>query len=298
MFESEQQAVETKIREFCANHDLPDPSLQWSSIPFSGQWGICTSFFQLAAQEARQGKKINVPQRAAELAELVQGYIGLPAGFERTEAIKGYLNLFFSSAEYARRVIDSAIAQEACFGSGESKGQRVMVEFSQPNTHKSIHVGHLRNMILGAAVANILEFAGYEVIRTTYPGDIGLHVIKWMWNYQKRHMGEQPASDKLRWMQELYSEADRYYTSEPNADQEVRALFARWDKRDPEVVQLWNTSREWSMEGFYQFSDLMGVHFDRVYYESEVEEPGKHLVQELIERGIANDERPDGAVVI
>jgi len=238
MFEAEQQRVETQIREFCAEQGLPAPALQWNPIPFSGQWGISTSFFQLAAQEARQGARVNVPQRAQELAQSVRDHLGLPASFDRVEAVKGYLNLYYSTAQYARRVVDAVLEEGTEFGRGAPKGETVMVEFSQPNTHKSIHVGHLRNVILGTAVTNILEFAGYKVVRTTYPGDIGLHVIKWMWNYMKYHAGETPRPDIMRWMGDLYGEADRRFASEPGAEQEVRALFARWDQRDPEVVEM------------------------------------------------------------
>ncbi len=298
MFEVEQQAVEERIHQYSAQNNLPVIPLQWASIPFSGQWGISTSFFQMAAQEARQGKQVNVPRRAQEIAEGVAAFLGLPAGFARVEAIKGYLNLYFSTAEYTRRVVDAVLEQRQEFGRGASKGQRVMVEFSQPNTHKSIHVGHLRNVILGASVVNLLQAAGYEVIRATYPGDIGLHVVKWMWNYLKHHDGELPGEDKMRWMQDLYSEADHHYSTEPEAEQEVRALFARWDQRDPQVLALWERSRAWSLEGFDQFYAIMGVEFDRVYFESEVEEPGKEMVKELIARGIARDERPDGPVVV
>lgn len=298
MFESEQQAVEAKIRVFATNQGLPEPVLQWSSIPFSGQWGISTSFFQLAAQEARQGKKINVPQRATELAGQVKEFLGLPEGFERLEVVKGYLNLYFSSAEYARRVIDTAIEQGTNFGRGEPKGQHVMVEYSQPNTHKAFHVGHLRTTFLGSSVCNILEFAGFDVIRSNYLGDIGLHVIKWMWNYLKYHKGERPGPDKTRWMGDLYIEADRRYETEPEAEPEVRAMFARWDQHDPELVELWKETRAWSLEGFMQDYETLGVRFDKIYYESEFEDSGKELVKELINRGMAEDERPEGPVLL
>lgn len=298
MFEVEQRAIEEKIRRFCLEEGLPEPALQWSWIPFSGHWGISTSFFSLAAQEARQGRQCNVPERAQEIARAVADYLGRPAGFERIEAVKGYLNLYFSTPEYTRQVIDTVLANGENFGRGEPLNRCVMVEFSQPNTHKAFHVGHLRNVILGAAVANLLEFAGNTVIRANYIGDIGLHVIKWLWNYQKFHLGEEPGEDRIRWLGDIYAEAERRSEGSPEAEAEIRALFARWDRRDPQVVELWKKSRAWSLEGFDQVYRMLGVHFDRVYFESEVEEPGKKLVEELIARGIARDERPEGAVIV
>src|SRR5690606_382949 len=226
---------ETRLREILASAGLPDPAgLNWTPIPFAGQWGISTSFFQLAAQEARQrkeqaGQPLPVPQRAREMAALVAGRPeavrpeAFP-GFSRIEAANGYLNLYFAPGEYTRRVVDGVLERGVDFGRGPARGERVMIEFSQPNTHKAFHVGHLRSAILGDAVARILEFAGYDVVRANYPGDMGLHVIKWLWNYMKHHMGEVPPEDITRWMGDLYAEANRRLEENPELEAEVRAL--------------------------------------------------------------------------
>ncbi len=122
-------------------------------------------------------------------------------------------------------------------------GEMVMVEFSNPNTHKAFHVGHLRSAILGEFISRILEFAGYEVVRSNYIGDMGLHVIKWLWNYMTRHMGENPPANTTNWMGDLYSEAVQRLESDPELEVEVRELYTRWDQRDPEVVALWEETR-------------------------------------------------------
>ena len=299
MFEAEQKLLEDKLQAFCTEKGLPEFKFQWSSIPFSGHWGIATSFFQLAAQEARlSGQKFNVNLRAQELAQMAAEYLGLPVGFERLEPVKGYLNLYYSSAEYTQRVVDEVLTDGVNFGRGARTGERVMVEFSQPNTHKAFHVGHLRNVILGDAVCNLVDFAGADVVRANYIGDIGLHVIKWLWNYLKFHNGEEPAADRMRWISEMYVEAARRFEESPENEAEVRALFTRWDRRDADIVALWEKTRQWSMEGFDQVYKLLGVRFDTFYFESEEEDPGKVLVEEIIAKGIARDERPDGAVII
>lgn len=299
MFEIEQQAIELKVREYCAQHDLPEPGvLQWTAIPFAGEWGISTSFFQMAADEARSGKKVNVPQRAQEIAQGVADYLGTPAGFARVEAVKGYLNLYFSTDEFSRRVVDAVLEQGEGFGSGDDKGELVMVEFSQPNTHKAFHVGHLRSAILGDAICRILQHAGYSVVRANYIGDIGLHVIKWLWNYMKHHAGESPATDTTRWMGDLYAEAVRRLEADPELETEVRELYARWDRREPEVVAVWKETRQWSLDGFTEMYDLLDIRFDRIYTNSEAEQPGKKVVEELVEKGIAEDERPEGPVIV
>jgi arginyl-tRNA synthetase len=298
MFEKDQEAIIKVIHQYCQDNDLPEIDFQWKGIPFSGHWGMSTSFFQLASAEAKQGKKLNIPQRAQEHAEAVIERIGSMPGFDQFEAVRGYLNCYFSSTAYIGQVLDTVLAEGADFGKGQRKHERVMVEYSQPNTHKAFHVGHLRNVILGSAVCNILDFAGYDVVRANYIGDIGLHVIKWMWNYLKHHNGEEPGENITQWMGDIYSEADQYFSNDPEVEKEVRALFARWDHRDEDVVALWKKTRDWSMQGFDQVYSLLGVKFDHIYYESEVEDSGKGIVDTLIEKGIARDERPDGAVII
>ena len=309
MFDTERKIIETSIRAYCANQNLPDPGeIAWTSIPFAGDWGISTSFFQLAAQEARlkntgkgeasAAEKANVPKRAQEIANAIALHLGQPTGFSRVEAVKGYLNLYFAPGEYTRRVVDHVLAEGRDFGRGESNGKQVMVEFSQPNTHKAFHVGHLRSAILGDTVCRILEFAGYRVVRANYYGDIGLHVIKWLWNYMKHHAGERPSSDTTRWMGDLYAEANHRLEENPALEAEVRSVYARWDRQEPEVVALWKETRQWSLKGFDQIYAILDIGFDRLYSQSEAEVPGKQMVEELIQRGIAIDERAAGGAVL
>jgi arginyl-tRNA synthetase len=299
MFEREQQAIESQIRAYLATQDIPDPGeMQWNPIPFEGGWGISTPCFPIAAQEARAGKKINVPQRAQEIASGLAEQLGTPDGFSRVEAVKGYLNLYFSSADFTQRVIDQVLEEGADFGRGAARGEQVMVEFSNPNTHKAFHVGHLRSAILGESLCRILEFAGYDVVRANYIGDMGLHVIKWLWNYTQHHMGEKPPEDATRWMGDLYTEAIQRLEQDPELETEVRALYARWDRRDPEVVALWEETRQWSLDHFEKMYTILDIHFDLWYSNSQMEQPGKKVVAGLIEQGIAEDERPTGGPVI
>jgi arginyl-tRNA synthetase len=304
MFQTELQAIELKIRSFCTENGLPEPgSIEWTPIPFSGTWGMSTSVFQLAADDARllkkrTGQSTNVPQHAQDIAQKIVTYLGTLMGFTRVEAIKGYLNLYFSPEVFADRVVKTAIGQAKSFGNGNSKGERVMVEFSNPNTHKAFHVGHLRGAILGDALCRILEFAGYDVVRVNYVGDIGLHVIKWLWNYMKYHRGEKPTQDITRWMGDIYAEAVRRLEENSNLEPEVRELYARWDRRDPEVVNTWRETRQWSFDGFNKLYDILDIRFERDYSNSEAEKPGQDVVNELIEKGIAIDERSTGGAVI
>ncbi len=298
MFEKEKSFAEEKIQAYLESEGIHGVVLEFRQIPFSGEWGIAVPLFPVAAIEARSGKKVNVPERAQEIADGIKASLhDTPHVFSHIEAVKGYLNLYFSTAEFAQRVVDTVLDEEEAYGRQADRGKTVMVEYSQPNTHKSFHVGHLRNVILGGSVCRILEFDGYNVIRANYLGDIGLHVVKWMWNYLENHAGEQPGENKTHWMNDIYAEADRLF-QDPENEAEVRKLFLRWNERDPEIVALWKETRQWSLEGFKQIYDLLGETFDRLYFESDVEESGTVFVEDLISKGIAQDGRPDEPVFI
>lgn len=297
MFEAEQKKVELQIQEFCKASGLPVCEVKWTWIPFNGQWGIATSFFQLAANSFGQTRG-NVAQRANEIASAIADRLSDIGDFEKIEAVNGYLNLYFSTADYSRRVITQVLTEGDRYGHGSRLNQRLMVEFSHPNTHKAFHVGHLRSAFLGDVIARILEAAGYDVIRANYPGDIGLHVIKWLWNYLKYHKGEKPDKDITRWMGAIYAEAVKRLEQDPALEDEIREIYARWDRRDLEVVQCWEETRQWSLDGFKEMYDLLDIRFDRYYFNSMFEEPGKGIVDELLAKGIAEDERESGGAVI
>ena len=299
MFEAEQETIAEQILAYCREKDIPQPEeINWQPIPFSGEWGISLPFFPIAAQEARSGKKVIVPQRAQEIAAGLAEHLSSVGGFSRVEAVRGYLNLYFETGEFSRRVVAEVVKRGSQFGSGADKAQQVMVEYSQPNTHKSFHVGHLRSAILGDALSRILAFAGYEVVRANYPGDIGLHVIKWLWNYMTRHGGEKPEVDITKWMGDIYVEANTRLEENPDLEKEVREVYVRWDRRDPEVVALWEETRQWSLDGFEQLYGELDIPFDIYYFNSQMEAPGKKIVDDLIRRGIAADERPEGPVIV
>jgi len=313
MFDKEQKSIEAKIKEFCAQGDIPLAELKWQPIPFNGEWGISTSFFQTAADEARTGKGSGkpVPQRAQEIAEQVRIHVGSVKGISHTEAVKGYLNLYFSTDEYASRVVNTILEQGTDFGQGEERSERVMVEFAQPNTHHSFHIGHTRNAILGESLARIVELAGFETIRATYPGDIGLGVITVVWAYNKFYKGQEPRDvhERGQWLLKIYIEATKMLEPKENEspeekaqresyDAERREMYRKWDAGDPAVRALWLETREWSLMEFRDILSMLDIEMDVWFFESEVDEPSKAIVNELLERGIAEDERPEGGPVI
>jgi arginyl-tRNA synthetase len=313
MFQQEQQLIEEKIKIYCAANGIELAELKWQAIPFSGEWGISTSFFQTAANEARagKGKGIPVPQRAQQMAEQVKAEIGSVPGISHLEAVKGYLNLYFVTSEFARRVVDEVLTSGLNFGRGAPKRERVMVEYAQPNTHHSFHIGHARTALLGESLARIVEFAGFDTIRASYPGDLGLGVITVLWAYNKFYKGMEPEGvhERGQWLLKIYVEATAKLekkeneTPEETAQREAyeaerREMYRKWDTGDPEVRELWRVTREWSLIELHDILDMLDIKIDVWFYESEADEPSKAIIDELIQRGIAEDERPAGPVIV
>jgi arginyl-tRNA synthetase len=313
MFTKELAEAEKIIRTSLDQEGLPQPdTIPWSPTPFSGRWGYGTPVcFQIAAAEAKSGKKTKVAGRAQEIATSILPNIDQLNLFAEVEAVNGYLNLYINAADYAKRVIEQVITLGQAYGCHPARDEIVMVEFAQPNTHHSFHIGHTRNAILGESVARLSECAGYNTLRASYPGDIGLGVITCMWGYQRAYRGQEPEGihERGQWLAQIYTEANSLVTPKDGEteaersrreayDAERRDMYKRWDNGDPEIRELWKTTRQWSLDELEDILHLLDIDIDVYFFESEVDAPSKEIVEELIHRGIAQDERPDGPVIV
>jgi arginyl-tRNA synthetase len=175
----------------------------------------------------------------------------------------------------------------------------------------SFHIGHFRNAVLGESLARIVDFAGFETIRATYPGDIGLGVITVLWIYQKFYQGQEPSGihERGQWLLKIYAEATALLepkeaeSPEKKAqreayDAERRELYRKWNEKDPAVRELWLKTRQWSLDELNDIFRMLNIKMDVWFFESDADEPAKAIVEELIEKGIADDERPQGGPVI
>ena len=264
----------------------------------------------LSKKERKRREKALVREHALRAAEELAAELAgeLPAGVARVEAENGFVNFYLDPAVYGRELIGQILADPAGLARGEPRQEKVMVEFSQPNTHKPFHVGHLRNTLLGNALSNLLEFAGYPVVRANYYGDIGLHVIKCLWGLM--HLGElgierEEGESEGRFLGRVYSAVDRLLGEDgperERVEREIRTLHQRWDRRDPEVVDLWEKTRRASLEEFRRIYRDLGVSFELEFFESQVEEAGKEAVRDLLEKGVAEvsqDPEYRGAVFV
>jgi len=313
MFETELHSIETQLQQALESAGAPPPGpIGFTPLPYAGQWGLGSPVcFQAAAAEGRNGKRGAVPARAFELAALVAPALRPPPGVGRIEADRGYVNLYFETPVFARRVVEAVAQAGDDYGRAPAQPERVMIEYAQPNTHHSFHIGHARNALLGESLARIMEFAGFPTVRASYPGDVGLGVLTCVWAYERFHLDQEPEGifARGRWLAEIYSEASRLVTAQPDEtdeqrlrredfDAQRREMLRAWDAGDPHVRQLWEKTRRWSLDELEAILELLGTHIDVFFFESEADAPAKDIVEELIRDGIAEDERPDGPVIV
>ncbi len=391
--------LETTLRRL--GYDPAAKALEVRRVPLEGRWGYSSAVCKSLGRGPDAAQAVAVAVTAA-----------LPAHplVAQAEAVKGFVNFYVDVAAYANGLLAEVQARGETWGHSLPQPGRVMVEFAQPNTHKAVHVGHLRNIILGEAVVRIMRAAGRDVIAATYPGDMGMHVIKCLWCYQTFHAGDEPATGQGRWLSHVYAESDarleyrkhvlgvlaealqaptlvpaltawlrahgetsaaaaadvqRLLTvaaaTKPDpdpdtaheADEELgtdihlnnvsdatvqalwselgaqlpaddplradyvrldqhrdwwplvpdwraatRTLYAQWEAKDPALMALWARTRQWSLDEFAEVYRTLDVHLDVAFYESEVEEEGRAIVEELVQRGIASDLRADGKPVV
>jgi arginyl-tRNA synthetase len=198
-----------------------------------------------------------------------------------------------------RRVVRDVLAQGGRFGAnGELAGQRVVVEFSSPNTNKPLHLGHMRNDAIGMAVARILEACGAEVLRVNLINDRGIHICKSMLAYRRFGEGRTPESlgqksDHL--VGDYYVRYAKWAAEDPGAEAQAQALLLAWEQGDPQVRELWGTMNRWAIEGINQTYRKTGVGFDKVYRESETYLLGRAEILAGLERGVFQRD-PDGSV--
>jgi len=227
--------------------------------------------------------------------------------------VKGFLNISLSQLWWNE--LFSEIASDPDFGVLPSTGRNIMVEFSSPNTNKPLHLGHIRNNLLGDSVSRLLKASGNNVIKVTLVNDRGVHICKSMYAWQKSFAGATPEStgkkgDHL--VGDCYVEFNNILTREvkelvaAGMDEEtakkeapcmkaVHEMLVKWEEGDKEVRDLWAMMNGWVFDGFDQTYKALGISFDKVYYEHDTYLLGKELVQKGLENG-AFVRDPDGSV--
>lgn len=227
------------------------------------------------------------PQISAKLKDVV----GTDEIIAKVEAAGPYLNFTISMSAFGAHLLEPALRGEIFTKKLTQSTPKTMIEYSQPNTHKELHVGHMRNLCLGFAVVNLLKYAGYDIITSTFPGDVGTHVAKALW-YMKFHNDESiPAESKGEWLGRMYSKGHLKLEDELGTPQEAKnreqltLILKQLEAKEGEFFELWKETRPWSIELMKKVYDWAGVSFDHWYWESDVDSSSVKLVKKFQEEG-------------
>ena len=243
-------------------------------------------------------RKLPPLQVAREIADKLSQDKELADIFSRIEAVQpGYVNFYFSD-KYLKNVLADIISGN--FGLNVGQGKKIVIEYSSPNTNKPLHLGHLRNDALGMALANILQFLGFEVIKTSVINDRGIHIMQSLLAYLKWGEGKTP--DQVgkkgdQFVGDFYVRFHQEAEKDPTLKEEAAELLRRWEQGDQEIRQIWRQLNEWVFQGWRETYNLYGSEFDKWYYESELYDKGKSIIKQAAEKGIVK-QRSDGAYVI
>ena len=289
------------------NTDIPagDINLQETRKEFEGQVTIVTFPFTKFSKKSPE-------QTGNEIGSYLQNELKEVSGFN---VIKGFLNISLADGYWLNKLYTEILPDD--FAVFKPNGKKVMVEYSSPNTNKPLHLGHVRNNLLGFSVAEILAAAGYKVIKSNLVNDRGIHICKSMLAWQKFANDETPESSGLKGdhlVGKYYVIFDREYKlqiealkatgqtedeAKKNAPliKEAQEMLLKWEAGDKDVKELWKTMNNWVYAGFAETYKKLGVSFDKFYYESDTYLLGKDIIEEGLKKGVFF-RKPDNSVWI
>ncbi len=303
-----QQSIQKSLQEglqHLFSIDAQEIVLQETKKEFEGTFTFVVFPFTKQASKA-----------PAQIAQLLGEYmLANNPKIKAFQVVQGFLNLSLQDAVWVE--ILNGINQDAHPFTLADKKEKVLIEYSSPNTNKPLHLGHLRNNFLGFSVSQILDAAGYEVIKTNLVNDRGIHICKSMWAYQLFGNGETPESSGLKGdhlVGKYYVAFDKAYKVEietlvqQGIDPEeakkqapillkAQDMLLAWEQNEPSVIALWEQMNTWVFDGFAKSYAQMGVSFDKIYRESNTYLLGKKLVDEGLAQGVFF-RKDDGSVWI
>ncbi len=254
--------------------------------------------------------------RPDQVAEQLGAYLKAhTSGLSSYNVVKGFLNLSLEDSYWLRFL--SQHHKNNSFGYGSKQNRRMMIEYGGPNTNKPLHLGHLRNILIGYSVSEILKAAGYDVVKVNIYNDRGVHICKSMLAYQKFGKGETPESSGMKGdhlighyyvvyeneVRKQIAELVQQGKTEEEAKQqaplalEIKEMLRQWEAGDEHVRALWRKMNGWVYEGFEETFKHIGCDYDKHYYESDTYLLGKTLVEEGLQQGVFF-KKPDGSVWI
>ncbi|RLG21368.1 arginine--tRNA ligase [Candidatus Micrarchaeota archaeon] len=249
----------------------------------------CTIAFEIAKQKKRNPK---------EVAEEIAGKIKKSGLIKEVKTAGPYINFYLDWEDFAEQVLKEA--KDESYGQNDSgNGLKVLLEYSQPNPNKPQHVGHLRNNVLGMAIARILEANGYKVVKANLINNRGIAICKAMLGYLKWGHGATPESSGMKadhFVGKYYIMFTKKAEEDPSLNEEAQKMLQKWEAGDPDVMELWKKIISWAEKGREETYKMLGTEFDVYFYEEEMYERGKEIVMEALRKGVFKKDE-SGAVI-
>ena len=264
--------------------------MDFAAVPNPDMGDVALPCFELAKKEKKS---------PADIAKEVADKIEIGGLISKVLAVGPYVNIYLDTKEAVELIIQEISKKD--FGKSDiGKGKKILVEYGCPNPLKVFHLGHLKNLITGESVAKILENVGYEVVRVNYQGDVGMHVAKTMWALDKAKgepvdLEKQSLEEKVKFLGKKYAEGVEAFENDENSKEAILKMNEMIYERDKSIQDIYNKTRQWSLDYFEQIYKKLNVKFDQYYFESEMYERGLQLVNGNLENGIFT--KSQGAII-
>ncbi|HPD07662.1 MAG TPA: arginine--tRNA ligase [Patescibacteria group bacterium] len=285
------QEITKEITELI-NHELPEPLASPADLVIPPQrelgdlgWPCFAVAKKLGYLPGELAEKL-VTQLSTKEHPAIGGW----------QAVGPYLNVTLRGEVLINKVIgeiESAGSQYGSINSGA--GRKIMIEYSNVNTHKDYHIGHLRNLCLGDSLTRLFNFSGYKVIPVSYLNDLGIHVAKVLWKLNQIPENELPHKNLGHYLGELYTQAAQELANDPVGQELVSLILRRLEAREQPEYSRWQETRQWSLDYFQKIYEELDIHFDQTFFESDFIDEGRKLVQEMLAKGIL--EQNEGAIL-
>jgi len=266
-------------------------SVNFAYPPDSKFGDISLACFDLAKEQKKPPLSV-----ASELAGKLNSNNGIKQFFSKIEPVGPYINFFIRPEYLASQLIEEVGRENKKYGfniSGQRK--KIMIEYANGNTHKEFHIGHLRNIFFGEAVKSLLEANGYEAVPVSYINDFGINAAKTIWNWKNSVNYKNAEEDKGYLLGKCYAEASQLLIDCPEKKEEVVLIKKDIEARRGENYELWEETRQWSIDYFSSIYKEFNIEFAHTFYESEEIDDGLKLTSQLLKKGILK--KSEGAVV-
>jgi arginyl-tRNA synthetase len=240
----------------------------------------------------------NLQMKPLELAQKIANEIEKGDLIEKVEVVKpGFINIFLTTQTFLSEMKSIVHGNDAYPALGD-KNKKILLEYGQPNTHKTPHIGHLFSYVYGESLARILSRNGHSITRANYQGDIGPHVAKCLWALMQnmpKDIESTSLDHRIKLLQLSYQTGSSAYEENPQAKAEIDALNrALYEQSDRQLVALWQTTRQWSLDYYKIFEERLGIHFDKSYFETQTSAEGKEIVEKNVGKVF---EKSNGAII-